>query len=478
MGIWIERDLYLELLYWKNRRIKQSLILGGCRQSGKTSLLKHFGKTDFENSVHVDLSDTDLRLELETSMKKYYREGTMEEDDGEFIVKAFFEVSREFTDSTSTLLILDEVQESLYVHNKIRHFTRGLKSYCVFTGSYMAETNLGKGFREAAGDTYFLTLYPISFKEFLTASKVLGKFEKIDVFKKKFEERESEVLRNIEKLYKDYLELGGYPLVLANYLEGTSVSECKDLLPGLVHNIYGELEKRFESGMTYELWDYVSKAVARALIFNKEFYGDLEEIYSIMPNEAFTPNVNQIWMALTWMRGCNVVNGVPISTKKPFGEVTSLKKFFFTDIGIFQEIVASGMIDIGSVTGHITEQFVFLNLLVIKDLFMHGIIETYHKVGDKFEEEVDFTVMTKTRKILLIEVKATGGPTKSSNRLLETRKADYMVKFEDHTGIIQKDRAVLPVWGVIHLKKIVELLDSEVIGINATDEKFNEFIQL
>jgi predicted AAA+ superfamily ATPase len=479
MGIWIERDLYNDLLHWKRKHLKLSLILGGCRQSGKTSLLERFGKNEFASIVTVDLSDAELRIELESCLKKHYRTGTMTERDGEFIEKAFREVGKEFKNDSCTLIIVDEVQESAYVHNKIRHFTRGLNCKCAFTGSYMSEVNLGKDFREAAGDTYFLTLYPVSFVEFARAEGVLGEFNKLDIFKKKFSVLDSRLLEKVNNLYNVYCEIGGYPNIVSEYLETRDVFECKSDLSGLVHNIYGELEKRFNSGMTYELWDYTSKAVAKALVFNKEFQADLEEISEVMSNEsvAYAPNKERVWMALKWMKGCNIVNAVPVATQKVFTDYIPINKFFFTDIGIFQEIVAKVIVDKGSLIGYVAEQFVFLSLLTLKALFMNGWVESYHKTGDEFEEEVDFVVCTKTGKILLIEVKATGGSTKSSNRLLETKRADYMVKFEDHTGIIQKDRAVLPVWGVIHLKKIVELLDAEKIGVNVSDEVFSSSVK-
>jgi predicted AAA+ superfamily ATPase len=477
VGIWIERDLYKDLLHWKTRHLKLSLILGGCRQSGKTSILSFLGRNEFKSTITVDLSDPVLKSRLESLMQKYYMEGSGLEDDGWFIEKSYMDIGKSFENNSSTLLIIDEVQESAYIYNKIRHFTRGLKCYSAFTGSYLSEVNLGKEFRESAGDTCFLTLYPISFIEFIRAEKAFENFLSVNIFRKNFSVDDLKVLEKVDNLYKIYCTLGGYPRVISEYLETRDLEGCSELLPWLVHNIYGELEKRFSSSMTYELWDYTSKAVAKALIFNKEFSSELDEIYELMSYEsvADAPCKEKVWMALKWMRGCNIVNAVPVAKQKVFTDFTPINKFFFTDIGIFQEMVARAVIDQGSLIGHVSEQFVFLSLMSIKSMFLHGWIETYHKMGDKFEEEVDFVVCTNTRKILLIEVKATGGSTKSSNRILETKRADYMVKFENHTGVIQKDRAVLPVWGVIHLKKIVDLLDEGKIGVNVSDETFDKW---
>jgi predicted AAA+ superfamily ATPase len=45
--MFFERKLYPELLQWKIGKYRKPLILQGARQTGKTSLIKHFGATQF-----------------------------------------------------------------------------------------------------------------------------------------------------------------------------------------------------------------------------------------------------------------------------------------------------------------------------------------------------------------------------------------------------------------------------------------------
>lgn len=56
-GVRMERFLMNELVAWKDRPRRKPLILNGARQTGKTWLLKEFGRTQFENVAYVNLDN-------------------------------------------------------------------------------------------------------------------------------------------------------------------------------------------------------------------------------------------------------------------------------------------------------------------------------------------------------------------------------------------------------------------------------------
>ena len=49
--------------------------------------------------------------------------------------------SPDFDDSPDTIVIIDEIQESAAIYNRIREFTRRLKSDFIITGSYLRLTS-------------------------------------------------------------------------------------------------------------------------------------------------------------------------------------------------------------------------------------------------------------------------------------------------------------------------------------------------
>jgi uncharacterized protein len=50
----MQRKLIKSLLEWKNSPDRKPLLLKGARQTGKTWLMKEFGKTAYRNTVYID----------------------------------------------------------------------------------------------------------------------------------------------------------------------------------------------------------------------------------------------------------------------------------------------------------------------------------------------------------------------------------------------------------------------------------------
>ena len=52
----MERFAMKQLVQWKMRKDRKPLILRGARQTGKTWLLKEFGRTAFTETVYINFS--------------------------------------------------------------------------------------------------------------------------------------------------------------------------------------------------------------------------------------------------------------------------------------------------------------------------------------------------------------------------------------------------------------------------------------
>ncbi len=50
----MKRQVYSQLLAWKNDSDRKPLILNGARQVGKTWILKEFGKNEYKNVAYIN----------------------------------------------------------------------------------------------------------------------------------------------------------------------------------------------------------------------------------------------------------------------------------------------------------------------------------------------------------------------------------------------------------------------------------------
>ena len=53
----MERDIYPELLQWKSSPRRKPLLLQGARQTGKTFILKEFGRNEYRNTIYCNFEE-------------------------------------------------------------------------------------------------------------------------------------------------------------------------------------------------------------------------------------------------------------------------------------------------------------------------------------------------------------------------------------------------------------------------------------
>lgn len=155
------RDIRQDLRRWKEERNDFVLYLTGARQIGKTTELMKFACQNYEQIIYVNLAEamaagmfeaTVLNDDCYLGMVRYCRRMKLEE----------------FDNSRNTILVIDEIQESVAVYNGIRSLQAGLKCDIAVTGSYLGKT-LNSQYFKPAGNVWRIEMLPLSFAEFCDA---------------------------------------------------------------------------------------------------------------------------------------------------------------------------------------------------------------------------------------------------------------------------------------------------------------------
>jgi predicted AAA+ superfamily ATPase len=154
----IKRDLVNELYQWKDNRYRKPLVLQGARQVGKSYILKQFGAQYFENCCYVNF-DFEREIKEEFTVTK----------DPARIVSYLTTVKSMDIRPEKTLIIFDEIQECNDALNSLKYFRELMPAQAVVcAGSLLGVALKRQGASFPVGNVDFLTLYPVSFKEFLT----------------------------------------------------------------------------------------------------------------------------------------------------------------------------------------------------------------------------------------------------------------------------------------------------------------------
>ena len=127
----------------------------------------------------------------------------------------FYYYEPSFQDTEDTVIIIDEIQESAEIYNRIREFTRQFKCRFIVTGSYLGRV-YDSEFRFSSGDVTKLTIYTLSYEEFLRAfdESLYEQYCELAIGK-----CEKDIYASLKQIYDVYCQIGGYPKVVETYLK-------------------------------------------------------------------------------------------------------------------------------------------------------------------------------------------------------------------------------------------------------------------
>jgi len=253
----IERDILSSLNQWKKNRYRKPLVLQGARQVGKSFVLKQFGAQYFENYCYVNF-DFEKEHKAEFALTK----------DPARIVSYLTTVKGIDIKPGKTLIIFDEIQECNDALNSLKYFRELMPEQAVVcAGSLLGVALKREGASFPVGNVDFLTLYPVSFKEFLALYN-----EKLFLFLEN-----NFVMENSEKVpeifhtqlieaYKIYICCGGMPETIVRYLENRDWNEV-DMVNSQILTAYTlDFAKHINSKdipRLQRLWQHIQDTLAK-----------------------------------------------------------------------------------------------------------------------------------------------------------------------------------------------------------------------
>jgi len=221
-----KRTIYSNLLSWKNSPHRHPLILKGARQVGKTYLIRQFGH-EFSR-LH------EFNFQKDPALKNIF----VSTNDPKKIIDLLGTLSKEKIDLTRDLIFFDEIQDCPEALNSLKFFAEDEPNAFVLAAGSLLGVYLSQH-TFPVGKVDYLTLFPMSFYEFLLASENLALAEKIlnlssdiNVFHEKL----------IEAM-KRYFILGGMPKVLSVFLETENYQKAREVQENLLTSYKSDFAK-------------------------------------------------------------------------------------------------------------------------------------------------------------------------------------------------------------------------------------------
>ena len=151
------RAITKELEAWKNKEDRKPLMMLGARQVGKTSVLKRFGKEQFDNCAYFSLDEEKGVSDIFRTTKNPLQ-----------IIEQLSFLTEEPILPQKTLIVLDEIQDCPEAIGAMKYFCEKAPEYAVACAGSLLGLAFGhEGFSFPVGKVDHINMYPVTFSEFL-----------------------------------------------------------------------------------------------------------------------------------------------------------------------------------------------------------------------------------------------------------------------------------------------------------------------
>lgn len=427
-----------KLLKWKESKNRKPMIIMGARQTGKTWLMKEFGKQAYKSTIYINFDSN-------STMKNLFATDL----NPERLIMGLELYAGQKIDHENSLLIFDEIQEVPRALSSLKYFYEEAPQYNIVCAGSLLGIALHEGTSFPVGKVNFLKLYPLSFNEFLLAT---GK----EQFASLLEQKDFQMISSFKDTYiealKQYYFIGGMPEVVQSFIDCSDYNRVREIQK----QILASYEQDFSKHAPYDIvpkirmvWNSIPSQLAKE---NKKF------IYGIIREGA---RAKDFETAIMWLSDCGLIHKISRINSPGIPSIAyeDLKSFklFILDIGLLgcmtginQNILLESNKLFVEFKGALTEQYVCQELKTIENL---GI---YYYTNERGSCEVDFIVDT-GEDIIPLEVKA---EVNLKAKSLKTYAEKYSPRISIRTSMASYKKESwlinIPLYSIEQIKEVTE----------------------
>ena len=427
-----------DLINWKEKKNRKPLLLYGARQVGKTYLVKEFGERYFNDVIYVNFETNNI-------LSKMFDEDITPQ----YIIKNLEVAFGRKIDKENTLIFFDEVQKNTRVLTSLKYFCEDAKEYYVIAAGSLLGVHINKkDFSFPVGKVDFLTIYPMSFDEFLMNSgnelildEICNCFNTDSAMSSMLHEKAMD-------LYYDYLTIGGMPEVVNEYIQSNSIITAIDYQKAIIESYKNDITKYCDSSSDANkilaTFDSIPIQLAKD---NKKFQ------YKLVQKGGTSPIFGS---SIDWLVNAGIANkciktkvGVPL---KMYEELDSFK-LYMNDVGLLTNLSEFPLYLIKNrksvnelMIGMLTENY------VASSLKYNGVNLNYWK--NEYDSEIDFVVQSEKGKIIPIEVKSSmHTKARSLNNYINEYNPEYAIRISQKNFGFKNNIKSIPLYAVFCINK-------------------------
>lgn len=446
-GLAMKRNIEKKLLSWKEQKNRLPLLIRGARQVGKTYLVEKFGRTHFKSLIAIN-------FELQPEFCRCF-----DNLHPQHIINMINLLTNQTIIPGETLLFLDEIQDCPNAIKALRYFKEKLPAlHVIGAGSLLEFTLNDASFRMPVGRVQFLYLRPLSFQEFLNATGH-SQLQQYLTHLTLTDPIAAPIHKQLLKLVREYIVLGGMPAVLQEYINSEDFAACQAIQSSLLQTYrhdFGKYASKTHHKYLQRLFEKAPGLVAQHFKY-----------VSVDPEMRS----RDIKSALEMLQYAGLIHFVYATTASgiPLRSLINTKKFklLFLDVGLIKRatkleaelLMQNNLLLINR--GLIAEQLVGQELLAYSDHFDDGELYFWSREQKSSTAEVDF-VITIGPHIYPIEVKSgTTGHLKSLKLFMDEKSAAVGIRISQHPLSFHEKILSVPLYLIGELPRLVNRVQEQ-----------------
>ena len=323
-----KRDIEYELEEWFNSK-RTPLIVKGLRGVGKTTSILHFCKTHYKHVVYIDFRKNEAYKEIFNS----------DFDIDKLTSLITLRVKNAVFEPKETIVFPDEIQECANARSSLKYFKLDGRYDVIASGSLLGIKNYNLNISRSVPVGYetYLTMYPLTFKEFLVAINNTPYVDYVYQKLKDKKEIDQPIHKELIRLFNLYLVIGGMPGAINEFIASNNFTNVfryqNDLLASYQDDFGRNINVNNQVNRDERLFEKISKTFKSIPLQlgkenNKFKYSEIEH----------GARANKFFNAIEWLIGAGMIfdclNLKRIESPLSFYQLDDQFKLYFADTGL------------------------------------------------------------------------------------------------------------------------------------------------
>lgn len=398
-----KRKIDSYLLEWKESKYKMPLVVSGARQIGKTNAIRNFGTQNYKYFIEINFIE-------ENFYKDIFDEGYKVDN---ILKRILYHSPLLNYEPGETLIFFDEIQKCPNCATSLKFFREDGRFDVICSGSLM-----GLNYKEiesnSVGNKTDYIMRSMDFEEFLWAKGYTDKqIDDIYSYMKELKPLPESLYNIFLNLFKEYMVVGGMPLVVKNFIEEGTYKNVLTLQRQILLD-YEEDITKYAGGLDKTKILNVYRKIP-------VFLGEENKRFQITKIATNAKNRDYIGV-VEWLKNAGIINicyqltNLSLPLKGNYNP--SQYKLYFGDSGL---LIASlddeSQTDLRENNNFNTYKgAIYEN--IVADMLASSNYELFYYRNTKSTIEMDFFIRD-NNSLVPVEVKANDNSTPSLNKLID-----------------------------------------------------------